>query len=155
MEQSFIVGGENYGQGSSREHAAITPMFLGVKVVFVKSIARIHRNNLVNHGIVPMIFETLSDYDTLDLGDELKIENFIAQIQTRRVLVQNVTKKQSFCAKAELSDEEVQIILSGGQLPHIKSSFDVNVQAQGGGTRSAKSGLTGPPETPPAAKRLS
>jgi aconitate hydratase len=128
MRQSFIVGGENYGQGSSREHAAITPMFLGVKAVIAKSMARIHKNNLINYGVVPMIFENPSDYDALALGDELKIENFTAQVQAGRVLVQNVTKSVAFYAKLELSDEEVRMILSGGQLPYVKSSFGVSVE---------------------------
>ena len=65
MKTSIIVGGENHGQGSSREHAAITPMFLGVKAVLVKSMARIHKNNLINHGVIPMLFENPSDYDSI------------------------------------------------------------------------------------------
>ena len=71
--KSIIIGGENYGQGSSREHAAITPMFLGVKAVIAKSMARIHKNNLINHGIVPMVFADPADYDKLELSDELSI----------------------------------------------------------------------------------
>ena len=76
MGSSIIIGGENYGQGSSREHAAINPMYLGVKGVIAKSIARIHKGNLVNHGIVPMLFEDPADYEKVDLRDELEIENF-------------------------------------------------------------------------------
>ena len=70
-----IVGGENYGQGSSREHAALAPMYLGVKFVLAKSFARIHRSNLINSGILPLVFENPADYDTFELGDELVIEN--------------------------------------------------------------------------------
>ena len=71
--QSIIIGGENYGQGSSREHAAINPMYLGVRAVIAKSIARIHKGNLINHGIIPMVFEDPADYDKLEQGDELEI----------------------------------------------------------------------------------
>ena len=71
MGTSIIIAGENYGQGSSREHAAITPMFLGVKAVVAKSMARIHRNNLINHGVIPMLFENPSEYDGISLGDRL------------------------------------------------------------------------------------
>lgn len=73
MGSSIIIGGENYGQGSSREHAAINPMYLGVKCVIAKSIARIHKGNLVNHGIVPMLFEDPADYEKVDLRDELEV----------------------------------------------------------------------------------
>ena len=75
MGQSIIVGGENYGQGSSREHAAINPMYLGVRAVIAKSIARIHKGNLLNHGIIPMVFEDPADYDKLEMGDELDCRN--------------------------------------------------------------------------------
>ena len=74
MGKSIIIGGENYGQGSSREHAAINPMYLGVKAVIAKSIARIHKGNLVNHGVIPMLFENPADYDRLDQNDELEFD---------------------------------------------------------------------------------
>ena len=96
MGRSFIIAGENYGQGSSREHAAIGPMYLGVRCVIAKSIARIHRGNLINHGIVPMYFEDGADYDRLDLGDTLEIEDFRARIPQRKVPVKNVTKGFTF-----------------------------------------------------------
>ena len=74
MGKSIIIAGENYGQGSSREHAAINPMYLGVKAVIAKSIARIHKGNLINHGIIPMIFASPADYDRLELPDsELEV----------------------------------------------------------------------------------
>ncbi|MDY2680568.1 MAG: aconitate hydratase, partial [Lentihominibacter sp.] len=75
-----IIGGENYGQGSSREHAALAPLYLGVKFVIAKSFARIHRSNLINSGILPLVFENPADYDTFELGDELIIENAPAQV---------------------------------------------------------------------------
>lgn len=119
--KSVIVGGENYGQGSSREHAAITPVFLGVKAVIVKSFARIHKNNLINHGVFPLVFENPRDYERIDLEDELVIRDCPKQLQSKRVTVENKTKGFSFDALLELTDKEVEILLSGGQLPYIKS----------------------------------
>lgn len=119
--KSIIIGGENYGQGSSREHAAITPMFLGVKSVIAKSMARIHKNNLINHGIVPMVFADPADYDKLELSDELHIANFPTQIKAKRVTVEDVTKGITFDAVVELSDDEVSVILAGGQLKYVQS----------------------------------
>ncbi|WP_333648888.1 aconitate hydratase [Lacrimispora sp.] len=123
MGKSIIIGGENYGQGSSREHAAINPMFLGVKAVIAKSIARIHKGNLINHGIIPMIFQNPEDYDKIELGDELIFENFLDQIAARRVTIENKTKGFSFDVKLELSDNEAEIILSGGQLSYLKKQL--------------------------------
>ena len=120
MGTSIIIAGENYGQGSSREHAAITPMFLGVKAVVAKSMARIHRNNLINHGVIPMLFENPSEYDGISLGDRLEIDSLPDQIVKRRVLIYNRTKGISFSVRLELSDTEVAIILAGGRLPYIK-----------------------------------
>ncbi|MDD3367707.1 MAG: aconitate hydratase [Lachnospiraceae bacterium] len=120
MGKSIIIGGENYGQGSSREHAAINPMYLGVKCVIAKSIARIHKGNLINHGIVPMLFENPTDYDGIELKDELEIENFLDQIQTRTVAVHNRTKGNSFRVKLDMTDNEVEVVLSGGQLKYLK-----------------------------------
>lgn len=123
MGKSIIIGGENYGQGSSREHAAINPMFLGVKAVIAKSIARIHKGNLINHGIIPMLFQNPEDYDKIELGDELIFENFLDQIAARRVTIENKTKGFSFDVKLELSDNETEIILSGGQLSYLKKQL--------------------------------
>ncbi len=123
LGSSIIVGGENYGQGSSREHAAINPMYLGVKCVIAKSIARIHKGNLVNHGVIPMLFENPSDYDKIDLLDELEIDNLLDQIPTREVVVKNVTKDFDFKVKLDLSDNEVEVVLSGGQLRYLKKQL--------------------------------
>lgn len=123
LGRSIIIGGENYGQGSSREHAAINPMYLGVKCVIAKSIARIHKGNLINHGIIPMIFENPEDYDKLELLDELEIENLLDQIPTRRVIVKDKTKGFTFQVKLELSDNEVEVVLSGGQLSFLKKQL--------------------------------
>lgn len=123
LGRSIIIGGENYGQGSSREHAAINPMYLGVKCVIAKSIARIHKGNLINHGIIPMIFEDPAVYDKLDQGDELEINNLLDQIPTRKVEVKDVTKNITFTVKLELSDNEVEVVLSGGQLSYLKKQL--------------------------------
>ena len=123
LGKSIIIGGENYGQGSSREHAAINPMYLGVKVVIAKSIARIHKGNLVNHGIIPMIFADPADYDKLELMDELEIENLREQLKMRKVTVRDKTKDVSFQAKVELSDSELEVILCGGQLRYLKEQL--------------------------------
>lgn len=128
MKVSIIVGGENYGQGSSREHAAITPMFLGVKAVLVKSMARIHKNNLINHGVIPMLFENKDDYDTIDLADEIEIDNFVDGIKNRRVTILNKTKGNSFDAVLDLSDAEIETLLCGGQLAYIKSQLAANAE---------------------------
>ena len=123
LGSSIIVGGENYGQGSSREHAAINPMYLGVKCVIAKSIARIHKGNLVNHGVIPMLFEEPADYDRIDLMDELEIDQLLDQIPTREVIVRNVTKHFCFKVKLDLSDNEVEVVLSGGQLRYLKNQL--------------------------------
>ena len=123
LGSSIIVGGENYGQGSSREHAAINPMYLGVKCVIAKSIARIHKGNLVNHGVIPMLFEDPADYDRIDLMDELEIDQLLDQIPTREVIVRNVTKHFCFKVKLDLSDNEVEVVLSGGQLRYLKNQL--------------------------------
>ena len=124
MGRSIIIGGENYGQGSSREHAAINPMYLGVKIVVAKSIARIHKGNLVNHGIIPMIFADPADYDKLDMNDELEINNLRDQIPTREVEILDKTKGFRFKAKLELSDSEIEVILCGGQLRYLKNELE-------------------------------
>ncbi|MGL6201521.1 MAG: aconitate hydratase [Lachnospiraceae bacterium] len=123
MGGSIIIGGANYGQGSSREHAAINPMYLGVKAVIAKSIARIHKGNLLNHGILPMVFENPEDYDRLELNDELEIDGLPGQIPTRRVAVKDKTKGFTFIAKLELTDNEIEVAQSGGQLSYLKKQL--------------------------------
>lgn len=124
LGSSIIIGGENYGQGSSREHAVINPMYLGVKCVIAKSIARIHKGNLVNHGVIPMLFENPDDYDRIDLLDELEIDNLLDQIPGREVYVKDVTKGFEFKVKLDLSDNEVEVVLSGGQLRYLKNQLE-------------------------------
>lgn len=121
MGVSIIVGGENYGQGSSREHAAITPMFLGVKAVLVKSMARIHKNNLINHGVIPMLFANPGDYQLIDLGDEIEVQGLLDGMKAKKLQIFNKTKQNMISVKLDLSDTEVEILLKGGQLAYIKS----------------------------------
>ncbi|MBU5669161.1 aconitate hydratase [Peptoniphilus sp. MSJ-1] len=123
MGESIIIGGENYGQGSSREHAAINPMYLGVKIVLAKSIARIHKSNLLNHGIIPMIFEDKSDYDKIELFDELEIDNLREGIKNKRVLIKCSNKNLEFYAKLELTENEIEVALAGGQLQFLKKEL--------------------------------
>ncbi len=123
MGQSIIIAGENYGQGSSREHAAINPMYLGVRCVIAKSMARIHKGNLINHGIIPMLFEDPAAYDSIEQGDELEIEGLLDQIPTRRVVVKNKTRHFEFAATLDLSDAEMEVVLAGGQLRLLKAKL--------------------------------
>ena len=123
MGKSIIIGGENYGQGSSREHAAINPMYLGVKAVIAKSIARIHKGNLVNHGVIPMLFEDPADYDRLDQNDELEFTDLLDQIPTRSILIKDKTKDFTFRARLDLTDNEITVVLSGGQLSFLKKQL--------------------------------
>lgn len=123
LGRSVIIGGENYGQGSSREHAAINPMYLGVKAVIAKSIARIHKGNLVNHGIIPMLFADPADYDRVDQGDDLEFENLLDQIPAKTVTVRDKTKGIAFEVKLDLTDNEVEVVLSGGQLSSLKKQL--------------------------------
>ena len=120
MGESVIIGGENYGQGSSREHAAINPMYLGVKCVIAKSIARIHKGNLVNHGVIPMLFENPAVYDSVDLGDVLEFRRLTEQLPERRVTVHNATKHFDFDVLLDLTENELEVVLAGGQLRFLK-----------------------------------
>lgn len=117
-----IVGGENYGQGSSREHAALAPLYLGVKFVLAKSFARIHRSNLINSGILPLVFENPADYDTFELGDELVIENAPQQVTQDTIEVKNLTKGLIYKTKPNFSDLEQTMILKGGKINAIKDN---------------------------------
>jgi aconitate hydratase len=117
----FVVGGVNYGQGSSREHAAIAPMYLGVRAVVAKSFARIHQSNLVNMSILPLTFVNEADYDSLDQLDEIEIAGVHAAIQAGRPLTaRNVTQGVTFQLAYALTRRQVGILLGGGLLNYIK-----------------------------------
>ncbi|MDD2717153.1 MAG: aconitate hydratase [Candidatus Wallbacteria bacterium] len=113
-KQSVIVGGANYGQGSSREHAALAPMYLGIKAVLVKSFARIHLANLVNFGIMPLTFQNPEDYDKITQGDLLQFD--FSDISKKDLQVTNKTKNQVYKVTHPLSSRDVEIVKAGGSL---------------------------------------
>ena len=118
---SVIIAGRNYGQGSSREHAAIAPRYLGVKVVIAKSYARIHRKNLINFGILPFIFNREKDYDKIDLWDELNWEHLLEKIPSQEAIeVFNETKKEGYLLDLDLSSIEIESLLAGSLITVIK-----------------------------------
>ena len=116
----FIIAGSNYGQGSSREHAALAPMYLGIKAVIAKSFARIHRANLINFGIIPFTFSNEEDYDTIDELDELTITNLKFLAEHTPVEVMNITKNKSFQVFHSLTQRDIETILAGGTLNLIR-----------------------------------
>ncbi len=124
LGQSIIVGGVNYGQGSSREHAALAPLYLGVKAVIVKSFARIHRQNLINAGILPLEFVNEADYDKIDQSDVLELPDVRASLEKgSKITVKNLTKGTEFTAKCELSSRMRDIMLCGGLLDYTKANL--------------------------------
>jgi aconitate hydratase len=119
---SVVVAGSNYGQGSSREHAALAPMYLGLRAVLAKSFARIHRANLVNVGILPLVFADENDYDRLVQGDELEMDAVRNAIQDADSLrIRNRSQGYEFEARHGLSPQQVKIVLAGGRLSYVKS----------------------------------
>lgn len=116
----IIVAGNNYGQGSSREHAALAPLYLGVKAVIAKSFARIHKANLINNGIIPMEFEAEVDYDKVELLDELLISDIKRALIDGKARIKNVTNGTSFNVYINLTGKEVDVIKAGGRLNYVK-----------------------------------
>jgi len=113
----FLVAGHNYGQGSSREHAALVPLYLGIRGVIAKSFARIHRANLINSGILPLTFVNEEDYDRIDSDDVLTIENCVEQIRSgNRITVRNLTKNCNITVELDVSQRLKEIIIAGGLL---------------------------------------
>ena len=117
---NVIVAGESYGQGSSREHAALCPMYLGVKAVIAKSIERIHRANLINFGIVPLVFDNPKDYDALDAGERLEIVGIRAAVEGDGKVAVKRANGKTFTASASLSAREKHLLLCGGLLASLK-----------------------------------
>ena len=116
----IVVGGENYGQGSSREHAAIAPRYLGLRAVIAKSFARIHWQNLANYGVLALEFENPGDYDTIDQGDTLRIQHLRDALANKNTLqVDNLTKKSTFTVRHRLSPRQVQDVLAGGLIARL------------------------------------
>ena len=119
----FIIAGSNYGQGSSREHAALVPLYLGIKAVIAKSFARIHMANLINNGIMPLTFVNPDDYDRIDRDDELKLENMKATILSgETIIVKNITKNIEIPVEITLSERQKQIMLAGGLLNYTREN---------------------------------
>ena len=117
----FIIGGDNYGQGSSREHAAIAPKYLGLKAVIVRSFARIHLANLVNFGIVPLTFVNKDDYNQLEQGDQFEID--LSTIETGEVKLKDLTKNIEVALTHSLSETEIEVLKAGGKLTYIKQKY--------------------------------
>ena len=125
LGKSIIVGGANYGQGSSREHAALAPLYLGVKAVLVKSFARIHRANLINAGILPLTFVNEADYDKIDQGDELELANVRKAIEAgeSQLTLRDKTKGIDIPVLCELSGRTKDIVLAGGLLDYTREAL--------------------------------
>lgn len=114
-----IIAGENYGQGSSREHAALAPMYLGIKFVVTKSFARIHRDNLVNFGILPLVFKSSEDYDKINDSDILEIKGVRKSLEENEpLIIHNVTQGFDVVTSYDLSERERKIVLLGGKLSY-------------------------------------
>ena len=122
--KGIVIGGANYGQGSSREHAALVPLYLGVKAVITKSFARIHCANLINAGILPLTFANADDYDKITQGDELSLKGIKnAIINNEPAVLVNLTKNEEYAINYDLSQRQKDIILAGGLLNYTKESF--------------------------------
>ena len=121
-KMGMVLGGENYGQGSSREHAALAPMYLGVRVVLAKSFARIHRSNLINFGILPLTFVSATDYDPIAQGDQIQIRNLRSAVRRDAPFaIRNVTKRKELMVAHGLSQREKEVLLEGGLLNYTKN----------------------------------
>ncbi len=122
--KGIVIGGANYGQGSSREHAALVPLYLGVKAVITKSFARIHCANLINAGILPLTFANADDYDKITQGDELSLKGIKnAIVNNEPAVLVNITKNEEYTINYDLSQRQKDIILAGGLLNYTKESF--------------------------------
>lgn len=118
---SFVVGGHNYGQGSSREHAALAPRYLGVKAVIAKDFARIHWQNLINFGILPLTFADPVDWEKIEVGDELEIPDVRESIEEgAHLTVLNRTKDESYDTKHALSQRQIEMVLAGSLINLVR-----------------------------------
>lgn len=121
LGKGIIIGGSNYGQGSSREHAALVPLYLGIKAIITKSFARIHKANLINAGILPFTFKNENDYDRIDEGDELSLENVREKIENgEKVFVKNLSKNEQYELEYDYSERQTAMLLAGGLLNYTK-----------------------------------
>ena len=118
----LVVGGSNYGQGSSREHAALAPRYLGLRAVLTKGFARIHAQNLVNFGILPLTFVDPADWDKIDRGDVLSVSGLHKAIKKgHEVAVFNKTKNQTYMARHNMSARKVEVMLAGGMINYFRA----------------------------------
>jgi len=120
----FVVGGENYGQGSSREHAAVSSRFLGVRCIIAKSMARIHRRNLINFGVLPLLFENFDDYDRLEQDSMLEIDKPIAQLKSNhsvKLLIKS--SGESINLRSDLSADEIEVLEAGGMINQVREKY--------------------------------
>ncbi len=122
LQGGFIIGGLNYGQGSSREHAALAPLYLGVKGVIAKSFARIHKQNLINNGILPLCFAFAEDYEDIELMDELIIDNMVNEIDKNTFILKNLTKNKEYKVLLDITERQRKMLLFGGLLNLIKEN---------------------------------
>ncbi len=120
LGESIIIGGSNYGQGSSREHAALVPMYLGVRVVITKSFARIHVANLINSGIMPLTFKNADDYDKINQGDKLTLSNVFEGMDNGTLTLKNETSGDEIALVCEFTDRQKKILKAGGLLAYTK-----------------------------------
>jgi aconitate hydratase len=121
--RGIIVGGEHYGQGSSREAAVMGPMHLGVRAVIAKSFARIHRANLINWGLVPLVFDDPKDWDQIECGDRLRLDGLRATLAAgTRIPITNSRSGARFTASCILTARERDILLAGGILAHTRAA---------------------------------
>lgn len=123
LKTSVILGGENYGQGSSREHAALLPMFLGIEAVVAKSYARIHKENLINYGILPLVFKNKDDYEKIDGNDIFVIDDVYAQVEKGEVIVKVINKNMEIITVLELSNYDKQVLLQGGAVNYLRNKL--------------------------------
>lgn len=123
MGHSIIVGGDNYGQGSSREHAALLPMYLGVEAVLAKSFARIHKENLINYGILPLTFENPADYERISQEDEIIIDNVLSGLKTGTFEIRIPTRNILIPAKLEVSDMDKELLAAGGAINYLSNKL--------------------------------
>ena len=122
-QSGIILAGENYGQGSSREHAALTVMHLGIEAVLAKSFARIHRQNLINNGVLPLVFEDANDYENISQQDILEIKDVLNIKKETPLEIYNHTRQISFMVHHNLTDKEIEMIKDGGLLNHLKKQI--------------------------------
>ena len=121
--KGFIIGGSNYGQGSSREHAALAPLYLGIKAVIVKSFARIHVANLINAGILPLTFQNEADYDRISLGDTLSLPDVRRRLANKEeIVLKNETTGQEIALNSNFSDRQIAMLLAGGLLDYTREN---------------------------------